>query len=393
MKFTLTVKECLKSLWRAKQRTALVILGVFIGIGSFIAMVSLGDMIKEEARRRIKEIGIDIFRVYVKQGEGSSAKQEKEVKKEDIVDLKRYKNLIAYVSPQVDTYAFIKFRNKNWYVSIKGVIPEHRFVEKQQIHSGRYIVDLDKGKQVCVIGSKVMNQLKSYGARQILNGIVTLGGHKFTVVGILRPLEASLEYSMADETIFVPFETAKRILGADRISDIIIRSVKDAPYNLVESTISKSLNRKYPGRIEVFSQEILIRQLKEHMQLYTILLGVIGTISLLGGGVGIMNMMLVAVKEKRQEIGLRRAIGCKRRDILLHFLVESTIVSYLGSFFGIVVGIAASFGMARIFNLTPKFSFDAVIVGLATALAVGIFFGLYPARKASQLDPVLALRE
>jgi putative ABC transport system permease protein len=392
MSLSATAKEAARSIWGVKQRSFLVVLGVSIGIGAFIAMVSLGEMVRAESIRQIKEAGIDIITISFDAGSGRRGGRDLTVA--DAEAVAKGASLVKAVAPEASFGGPAKVFNRTWWATMKGVTASYREVFKLTVAEGRFLGDLDNLKRVAVVGSGVVTKLRELGQPQVLDAAITLQGQKYVVVGILAPKSVEGRSDPNDEVVFVPLATAQRASSAARISQITARVKKDKPARdaakEIEAVLAERLGTTEGLRVN--TQEALIKQLEEQMRLYALLLGLIGSISLLVGGIGIMNMMLVAVNEKRKEIGIRRALGARQLDIQLQFLCESSFLSLIGSVVGIGLGLGTSRIVATYAGLQAQFSWFAVVVGLATAVVVGVFFGFYPARKASRLDPVMALR-
>lgn len=387
-----TAKEATRSIWGVKQRSFLVILGVSIGIGAFIAMVSLGEMVRAESIRQIKEAGIDI--ITVSYDAGPARRGTRDMTVADAAAIVKDAPLVKVVAPEASFGGPAKYLNQSWWANMKGVTAAYREVFKLKVAEGRFLGDLDDQKRVAVLGSEAATKLRDFGLSNPLDASLTLQGQKYVIVGLLAPKGVGDRPDPIDETFFVPLATAQRASTSAKINPITVRIKKDVSAREAARQIEAIMTERLGASegLRVNTQEILIRQLEEQMRLYTLLLGLIGSISLLVGGIGIMNMMLVAVTEKRKEIGIRRALGARQLDIQLQFLCESSFLSLLGSFIGIALGLSASRVAATYANLQAHFSWFAVLVGIATAIVVGVFFGFYPARKASRLDPVTALR-
>ena len=392
MVLSATAKEAVRSIWGVKQRSSLVVLGVSIGIGAFIAMVSLGEMVRAESMRQIKEAGIDIITVTFDLG--PSRRGGRDLTIADAEAITKDASLVKAVAPEASFGGPAKYTNQTWWTNVKGVTAAYREVFKLQVASGRFLGDLDDLKRVVVVGSEVANKLRDFGLSSPVDGAVTFQGQKYIIVGALAPKASGTGPDPIDDTIFIPLTTAQRASTSAKINPITLRTKREVPpreaARQVETIMAERLGSS--EGLRVGTQEVLIRQLEEQMRLYSLLLGLIGSISLLVGGIGIMNMMLVAVNEKRKEIGIRRALGARQLDIQLQFLCESSFLSLIGSFIGIALGMGAARVAAKYASLQAHFSWFAVLVGIGTAIVVGVFFGFYPARKASRLDPVLALR-
>jgi putative ABC transport system permease protein len=276
-----------------------------------------------------------------------------------------------------------------------GVTGSFQDVNKIRIREGRFISDLDLFTYFGVIGESKAAKLKALGLQEPVGKKVKVGDHIFTIVGTLERLPEGgglRPYGINDATL-IPITTASRIMPGAQINSIMARMTPEARSSAAQTEISAYISRKVPGLgMKVRSAEELIEQMEKQMKLFTLLLGAVGSISLIVGGVGVMNVMLVSVAERRKEIGIRRALGAKRKDIQSQFLIESVILSLIGGLFGIALGVLSSYIIARFSEWQFMISYTAILLGFGVSSAVGVFFGFYPARQASRLDPIAALR-
>ena len=382
-----SLKEAATSLYAEKQRSVLALIGIVIGIGSVIALVSVGFIFKQETLKRFEGLGTNTLTIRKNRPPDASFRQA------DAVGLAREASSIALSAPWVSSYE--SFTHNGMEVGrgrAVGVTAAMAQVRRLTLAAGRFVSDLDYRQFYCVIGADVADGMRSAGTGDLLGSLIKLQGRLFTVVGVLNPAPGGRDIR-PDESVFLPISTAERTFprrGIQSISAVIEPGVH---YTVATAEVRAFFSRKAPElEIEVISAEQLIEQIQQQMQLITLLLGVIGSISLIVGGVGVMNVMLVSVAERRQEIGLRRALGARRRDIQSQFLIESLILSLLGGLFGIVLGIASSYVICLFTGWKFAVSVSSILLGVGVASGVGIFFGLYPAHRAARLHPITALR-
>ncbi len=391
MLLSVNAREAWRSLKASKQRTILALLGVIIGIGSVMAMLSVGETVKAKALSEFRQMGTDIISVrkgYTPESTGSSG-----LNVDDFDQLARFSRNIRETSPEVSTWGKIRAGQAEVDTSIKGVRPVFLGINKLHMASGRFLTSFDDDRSFCVLGDKTYQRLISEGARPPIDE-VTLRGLPFQVLGVLGPAELGFRSEEVDSAAFIPLGLADRMGGFEGASRVTVRLWPESDHDAASAEISQLWNKLNQGTsaLEIDSPKQLLEQMAKQMRLYTLLLAAVASISLVVGGVGIMNMMLVSVTERRREIGIRRALGAQRADITSQFLVESVILSLVGGIIGIALGVGACFAVSEFNDWTPVVPMDAMGLCLAVAMAVGLFFGYYPARKASHLDVIVALK-
>lgn len=393
LKLRINLREAVRSLLSSVQRTLLALLGIVIGIASVIAMVSVGAIVKSEALRQFQDMGTDFVTVTgLARGDGKAAA--------DVIGLRMVPKLhalcpsLASVAPYGTSFAQMRFRGQEYAASIMGVTGGFHTVNKLKMSKGRPISELDQGSCNCVLGERLTSQLRQAGVVNPVGMNVMLLDNVFTVVGCVeRASDNALRPMEINDGLMIPYWTLKRITGADRVEAIVGRLRPNATVARAQAQVQNAVGMVLKGvQPSVNSAEALIEQMNRQMNLLTLLLGVVGSIALVVGGVGVMNVMLVSVSERRREIGIRRAIGAKRQDIRTQFLIESLLLCLVGGTLGIALGIGGAWGIARyqawLFFVTP----EAVWLGVGVSAMVGVFFGYYPARQASHLRIIEALR-
>ena len=386
-------REALRSLASSKQRTLLALIGVIIGIGSVMAMLGLGETVKAEALRQFNQMGTDV--ITLRQGfgpEGDDARPQAMLP-EDMTLLSRYANSVRSVSPEVEIYGKVRSGTAELSGSVKGVWPAYVDINRLKMAQGRFLTAYDRDSPFAVLGQAAFNKLIQQGAREPLEEI-TIMGRPFSVIGVLAPAELGYNSSMVDEAVMIPLDMAQRYAQSPGLSQAAVRLWPDIDHDLASAEIQSLMNqfKGMPFNLHISSPRQLLEQISRQMRLYTMLLAAVGSISLIVGGVGIMNMMLVSVTERRREIGIRRAMGAQRNDIVSQFLVESMLLSLSGGIIGVALGVAVSLIAASVKGWQPVWVPGAILLCLGVSLVVGLFFGYYPARKAAGLDVIVALR-
>jgi len=398
-----TFRVSFHSLRLNKMRSALTALGIIIGVGSVIAMISLGAGARTQVTQRIQAMGTNLVMVIPGKmsfrGPGhAGATSIQSLTLDDANYLKSRCNLIKEIAPVIAGSAIIKYKNKTLNTTVSGVPPVYFQIRELKTSSGRLFYDRDNEgyRNVCVLGNNVKQDL--FADLDPVDMVIKLKNVNYRVIGVL---ETKGEASMGgqDDNVFIPLSTAQlRMFGTDKVRVINMEIASDKVINDAIKEIEKLMRIKH----KIYNPEnddFTVRSQKEMQQLMesvtgvlTLLLGGIAAISLLVGGIGIMNIMLVTVTERTREIGIRKAIGAKRKDILVQFLIESITLSLVGGLVGILLGIGGSVAISKIAKWTTTVTPISILISFFFAVAVGLFFGIYPANKASKLNPIEALR-
>jgi putative ABC transport system permease protein len=398
----------LASLRVNKLRTALTMLGIVIGVAAVIAMVSVGAGAQQRIAEQIRSMGSNLVVVFpgaqtsggIRWGLGS----QQTLTEEDARAIALEVPAVEVAAPSVRGTAQTIFGNLNWSTVIQGVTPDYIEAREWGMASGRMLgpQDVDGAAKVAVLGDTVWRSL--FGDTDPIGETIRIKKVPFTVVGVLEPKGQSAFGQDQDDLILIPLSTAKKkVLGTNRsnprsVGQISVR-VRDASLiGEAEEQIRAILRQRHrlqPGQDDDFQVRVLAEMFaaqEESARIMTMLLAAIASVSLMVGGIGIMNIMLVSVTERTREIGLRMAIGARGRDILAQFLVEAVTLSAVGGVIGVGVGVLASVVIANFAEWSTDVSLQAVAMAVAFAGTVGVFFGFYPARRASRLDPIEALR-
>lgn len=382
----------------------LTMLGIIIGIASVIAMVSLGQSSTKGISSEISSMGsntVMVMRASETQGGvniGSGNVQT--LKASDVEAILAGSANISMASPVVNASQQIVYGANNWPGSVSGVNEDYLEINKYEIASGSNITadDVKNAAKVCVIGQTVADNLFSDGENP-LGKVIRLGKIPVKVVGVLKDKGQNMMGMDQDDVVIMPYTTVqKRMLAINYLHMISVSAVSETVSELAVSDIESILRKTHmimdgnENDFEVFAQQQILDMLSSVTDMLTILLAAIAAISLLVGGIGIMNIMYVTVTERTREIGLRMAVGAKNKDILRQFLYESTILSIAGGIIGMIFGVGLSFAVSTLLGWTFVLNIPIMAVSFVVCAAIGMFFGWYPARKASNLDPINALR-
>jgi putative ABC transport system permease protein len=400
MRFTITFLVALRALRRNTMRSILTALGIIIGIGAVITTVSMGNGAKARVEAQVASLGQNIITVYpgsfssggMRGGFGSSATltaEDADAIQAEIAD-------IEGVSPEVRDRNQVLANGLNWNTSINGESPDYPQIKNWRIVSGSMFTDQDVKSlaKVAVIGKTVADQL--FPNEDPVGQTLRIRNLPFRILGVLDVKGYSLFGSDQDDVVIIPYTShMRRVSRRTSISSILIEASSPDKLDVVKQRVEDLLGQRRKGRepdFTVRTQEELAQAATETSKTMTLLLGGIAFVSLVVGGIGVMNIMLVSVTERTREIGIRLAIGAHGKDVLLQFLIEAILLSLLGGVLGIMAGIGASELASYYFGLPTLVSTTSVIIAVAVSTIIGIFFGFYPARKAAQLDPIEALR-
>jgi putative ABC transport system permease protein len=391
------LRDALTNLFVAKLRSVLAVLGILIGTASVVAMVSGGQLATRQALNEFKTLGTDLLAVSISKEQTDQAGRARNSKSgltaDQALALKDISSEIVQLAPYINVYSGVRFAGKNIDAGTLGVTEDFFAIAKLQMLRGRFVRYLDKYSAFCVIGNDIYQQLKQR-TLDPLGAQISIGNSVFTIIGILQPWgESSFIYADVNNSIFIPIQASTIISKYADISNIVVQLTPDANIDKNEALLTKAINSDVAGEKLYFeSAKQFIKSMEHERQILTLFLGLIGSIALVVGGIGIMNIMLVSVTERRREIGIRLAIGAKRRDIQMLFLVESVTLSLFGGICGVLLGILISL----ILSLSKGWEFTLFlappIIGFVVSVCIGVFFGFYPAYKASKLDPIETLR-
>ncbi|MBT3921201.1 MAG: FtsX-like permease family protein [Nitrospina sp.] len=393
-------KMALRSLVTHKLRTFLTALGIIIGVASVISMISIGEGARSQTQDTISKFGTNIITVKPGQQKSRHVTTGKvdTLTLDDAEYIKVNIPLITGVAAQVYRSAQIKFENKNTNTTVRGTGASYARLANFEMDLGRYFnsEEIKSAKRICILGSTALKNL--FGDINPLGKTIKVNGKNFLVIGTTVP-KGALSWFDPDDQIFIPVTTAqKRVFGMNHVQSIDVQAGKIEDLEIVIEEITRLLRQKHnilEGKEDDFyvqNSAQFLRSWGESAKTFTYLLGGIAAISLMVGGIGIMNIMLVSVTERTREIGIRKALGAKKREILEQFLIESVLISFLGGGIGILLGIGISRFVSNIGGWETIVSSQSIILSFGFSVAIGIFFGFYPANKAANLNPIEALR-
>ncbi|MBI4684046.1 MAG: ABC transporter permease [Nitrospirae bacterium] len=394
------IKVSKDSLMSNKVRSFLTMLGVIIGVAAVILLVSIGEGARTYIHRELSNLGTNIL--IVVPGKTSAkggfhppeASTIRKLVYDDAVIIKRRTKHIADAVPVFFGSSKIKHLNQSRDNSVVGVTETYFDIRNLSVEAGRFISesDVDSKRKIAVLGRTVKRDL--FGDKNALGALVSVGDSKYRVIGVMEKKGVTLGIDF-DDIVFIPTTSAQELFDTDRLFNITIKvkSAKEIKDAIKE--IKQILIKRHAGKEDftVMSQDEMLGVMKKVLNIMTAVLSGIAAISLIVGGIGIMNIMLVSVRERTREIGVRKALGAKNRDILLQFLIESMTLSIIGGTGGIIFAGIASFVIPYFVEFLPThLALWSIILAFVFSAAVGIFFGVYPARKASLYDPITALR-
>jgi len=397
------IRIALRALARNKMRTVLTMLGIIIGVGAVICTVAIGQGASEQVQAQIQNLGDNIL--YIAAGSVNvngvrmGTQATKTLTVQDAEAIQQHVPTITLVSPGVGSSVQIVFGNQNWYTRAAGAGANYFQVRRWPLDKGSAFSqrDVDNASNVCVLGQSVVQQL--FGDQDAVGQVVRIQNIPFQVLGVLTAKGNNSNGQDQDDTLIMPYTTMqKKISGIDWLQWIFASATSQADISLAVKQVSALLRQRHhlrPSEADDFiirSPMELAQAQAQSSQILTVLLACIASVSLLVGGIGIMNIMLVSVTERTREIGVRMAVGATEEDVQRQFLSEAVVLSSLGGLIGIVVGMIASLLVSKWLGWTTLISTLSIVVAVIFSAAVGIFFGYYPARKAARLDPIEALR-
>lgn len=393
------IKVSLRSLLANKLRSFLAMLGIIIGVSSVITMLAVGAGAQKQVLGQISAMGTDLL--VIRPGQrgmgGVSTGTQQTLKIEDAEALLEIKS-VRSVAPVVGGNIQVKYMNKNARTTLLGTSLTYFSMRNFEVEKGRPFNDeeAESLSRVLIIGATTAENL--FGSEDAINQTIKVNGVNFTVVGVLKA-KGDQGFFNPDDQAIMPYKTAmKQLLGIDYLREVDVQADEGADLSKLQKTITTIIRKRHriqeedPDDFNIRNQAEALETASNISNIFTLLLGGIAGISLLVGGIGIMNIMLVTVTERTKEIGIRKAIGAKEKDILRQFLIEAIVMTSSGGFIGILIGI----GLSNLITLIVKFptivSLSSIIISVSFSIVVGVFFGYYPAQRAAKLDPIEALR-
>lgn len=390
------------SLIANKMRSLLTMLGIIIGVAAVIALVSIGFGVRQQIQDSISSLGSNLLMVYPgaprTPGVRPTAASQKTLKVKDYETLKKL-NDVDMISPVAGSSSYvIVYTNKNWTTTVNGINSDFQYINNWTMKSGRFITDaqVERRERVAVIGSTVAKNL--FGDENPVGKDIRIKNDPFKVVGVLDTKGSGSFGNDQDDIVFIPYTTAmERVRGVDYLSMIYIKAKDGADLNRVQSDIENIMRVRHKIKkpelddFNVRNMATIMETVNETTGTMTLFLGAVAAISLLVGGIGIMNIMLVSVTERTREIGVRKALGATYRVIVMQFLIEAVVISLIGGAIGVVFGIGASKLISAATSMKTVISMGPILLSFGFSMAIGLIFGIYPARKAAKLNPIDAL--
>ena len=400
MLLTEIFRVALEAVRANKLRSFLTALGIIIGIAAVIAMVALGEGAQRSVQERLQGLGTNVLSVRPGQEFfGGVDRGDAKLIAKDARALLRDPQAIRTASPEMQRRLQVEHEAANGNINVAGVWPSYFDIQNHRLAAGRLFSEPEERgrRRVAVFGASAGMPLQTASAA-LIGQTIRIKGVPFEVIGVLQE-KGSTGFQSPDDNIFIPLATAQfRVFGTDRVQTIHVQAISEDQMDTALAEIDRVLRREHrlrpavPSDFNVRNQTTLLETFRATSRTFAFLLAGIALVSLLVGGIGIMNIMLVSVTERTREIGVRKALGARKRDILLQFLIEALVLCLAGGTLGIAVGVGGAMAMQKLAGWSTTVSPDAILLAFFFSAAVGVFFGLWPARRAARLDPIEALR-
>ena len=403
MLFSESFQMALTSLYANKMRSLLTMLGIIIGVSAVIALVSVGMGVRSNVTSSIASLGSNMLIVSPgasdRGGVRGAAGSKKTLKYDDAVAIREKIKNIDYVSPTVSSSYQVVYGNNNWNTSVQGVTPEFMSIRSLSISNGAFIAanDMNKRSRVAVIGTTVAENL--FDKENPVGKNIRINNQPYKIIGLLESKGQSSMGQDQDDMVYVPITTAQeRMLGITYVQSINIQVSDQSKMDQVQAEVETLLRTRHhlvgtkENDFRIRNLTSLMETVNQSTSMLTLLLGAIAGISLIVGGIGIMNIMMVSVTERTREIGIRKALGATFMNIMTQFLIESMVIGVIGGLIGIVIGCGLSKLIAVAGDFQTVITLTPIVISFVFSVGIGLFFGIYPARKAAKLDPIEALR-
>jgi len=401
--FTESVRIAINALFANKLRSLLTMLGIIIGVGAVIAMVAVGMGVTQRVTDSIASLGSNMLIIRpgasMSGGLRGAAGSRTTLKYEDATAIKKKIKDVDYVSPTVQKNYQVVYGNQNWNTSVTGVTQEYMSIRDLKITTGSFITedDMNTRNRVAVIGMTVASNL--FGEANPVGKTIRVNNQPYRVIGVLESKGQSSVGQDQDDVVIVPLTTAMdRLLAVTYVQTINVQVSSPSKMDDVQANIETLLRQRHhltgtkSDDFQVQNLTSLMSTMNETTTMLTLFLGSIAAISLIVGGIGIMNIMMVSVTERTREIGIRKALGATFKDIMTQFLIESVVIGVIGGVLGIFFGIVAAQLISKFGDFQTVITVAPILLSFAFSVGIGLFFGIYPARKAALLDPIEALR-
>ena len=392
MRLAEAFRVALVALRANRLRSVLTMLGVIIGVAAVVVLVAIGSGAKQEVESQVEGLGSNIIFVFPGSVEFGAAPSISRLQLEDVEYLGRVIGNPEAIATTVSSGEQVSVGSTEVFSTIAGTNENVPNVFTRPVARGEYLTatDVDTRRRVAVLGANVADQL--FGDIEPLGRQITIAGVRFRVIGVFEEVGSAFGVSRDDE-VHIPVTTAQQLFGVDRIDALAVKAPTIDDVEQVKDDVLSALEEKYPDEeFSAVTQTQILGTLGEILGLLTLVLAAIAAISLLVGGVGVSNIMLVSVRERTREIGLRKALGARRRDITVQFLIEAVLLTTVGGVIGLLIGTGVSLLAASLTPLPASIAWWSPVLAFSVSVAVGVFFGVFPARRAGRLEPVQALR-
>lgn len=388
-------QQAFVNLTAAKLRSFLAVLGILVGTAAVVALLSCGQLATEKALEQFKALGTDLLAISVYQKSADKMSDG-----EDRIPIELWRQLVeripsvSEIAPYGMAYQPVSFQGKLLQGALIGADESLASIIKIKLARGRFVSFVESFEHFCVIGDGLARQLKEVTLDDPIGKQLRIGQTLYTIVGVAAPWKENGFFNEdINQAVIIPIGGMAMVSKENKINNAVLLLKPDSPIDEVIAEIRQILSSQAP-KLAIYSRSAkqIIASMENQGQIFTLLLAVIGSISLLVGGIGVMNVMLVSVSERKKEIGIRKAVGAKNGEIQALFLVESVMLSLLGGILGVSLGLIFTRIMAYFSHWTFTFFFLPPLAGFAVSVATGIFFGFYPARRASKLEPMASLR-
>jgi putative ABC transport system permease protein len=392
MRFAEAFRVAVDALRANRLRSLLTMLGVIIGVAAVVVLVAIGSGAKQEVEAQVEGLGSNIIFVFPGSVEFGAAPSISRLQLDDVDYLGRVIGNPDAVATTVSSGETVSVGSQQVFSTVQGTNENVPNVFTRPVARGEYLTETDVAtrRRVAVLGSNVATDL--FGDVEPLGRQITIAGVRFRVIGVFEEVGSAFGVSRDDE-VHIPVTTAQQLFGVDRIDALAVKAPTIDDVDPVRHEVVQALEDKYPDeKFSAVTQSQILGALGQILGLLTLVLAAIAAISLVVGGVGVSNIMLVSVRERTREIGLRKALGARRRDITVQFLIEAVLLTTIGGIIGMTLGISASVIADRLTPLPASISWWSPVLAFSVSVAVGVFFGVFPARRAGKLEPVQALR-
>lgn len=394
MGFLAHIREALTNLFSAKLRSLLAILGILVGTGSVVALISSSQLATDHALAQFKKLGTNLLAVMLSssQTQGGSG-QNRSLNPEDMLTIQQQIPAIEKIVPYTMLFQSMHFQDIQFNGQILGATEALADIVKINMQQGRFVSFLDQNSFFCVVGHDIGEQIRAHGLNPI-NQQISVGNQLLTIIGVADRWEPNLFlFANVNEGIIIPLSLSFLLNPQLQIQNILLQLHPNVPLDPVKTQLQTVIPKLAPDtQVRFHDPQQIIDVVTKQRSTFTWLLSAIGGISLLVGGIGVMNIMLVSVIERRREIGIRMAVGARRKDILEMFLIEAVVLTLLGGLLGVVLGTVTTLILALSSGWEYSFHFMPAALGFIVSAAVGVFSGLYPSYRASRLDPIATLQ-